>query len=66
MTPILSWDLSSGIFLSDSSVIHFSENDAKRVENWVNEAVSQGAKILVGGKREGPIYGIKKLVFAHR
>ncbi|KAA0256852.1 aldehyde dehydrogenase family protein [Deferribacter autotrophicus] len=30
--------------------------EAERVEQWVNEAVSQGAKILVGGKRKGSIY----------
>ncbi|MGA1863012.1 aldehyde dehydrogenase family protein [Deferribacter thermophilus] len=30
--------------------------EAERVEQWVNEAVSQGAKILIGGKREGSIY----------
>jgi acyl-CoA reductase-like NAD-dependent aldehyde dehydrogenase len=33
-----------------------SLNDAKRVEEWVNEAVSEGAKVLTGGKREGTIY----------
>ena len=27
--------------------------NAERVENWVNEAVAAGAKILAGGKREG-------------
>jgi acyl-CoA reductase-like NAD-dependent aldehyde dehydrogenase len=29
------------------------ENAAKRVESWVNEAVSSGAKVLTGGKRHG-------------
>lgn len=29
------------------------ENEAERVEAWVNEAVAQGAKVLTGGKREG-------------
>jgi len=29
------------------------DNEAERVENWVNEAVLQGARILTGGKREG-------------
>jgi len=33
-----------------------SENDAKRVENWVNEAVQQGATIITGGKRNGSFY----------
>jgi acyl-CoA reductase-like NAD-dependent aldehyde dehydrogenase len=29
------------------------EKEAKRAETWITEAVAQGAKILVGGKREG-------------
>lgn len=29
------------------------EENAQRVEQWVNDAVKQGAKILLGGKREG-------------
>jgi len=33
-----------------------SEQEAKRVENWVNEAVQGGAKIVVGGKRDGSFY----------
>ncbi len=33
-----------------------SESAAKRVEDWVNEAVAKGAKILCGGKREGNFY----------
>ena len=28
------------------------ESEAKRAEEWINEAVGQGAKLLVGGKRE--------------
>jgi len=32
------------------------ENNARRVEGWVNEAVEEGAKILCGGKREGSFY----------
>lgn len=32
------------------------EENALRVEAWVNEAVDQGAKILCGGKRDGTIY----------
>lgn len=32
------------------------EENALRVEAWVNEAVEQGAKILCGGKRDGTIY----------
>ncbi len=37
---------------TDISVM-IDEENAKRVENWVNEAVNQGAKILTGGKRHG-------------
>lgn len=33
-----------------------SEGDAQRIEQWVNEAVSGGAKILCGGKRSGSFY----------
>jgi acyl-CoA reductase-like NAD-dependent aldehyde dehydrogenase len=29
------------------------EDNAERVEEWINEAVSMGAKLLVGGKRNG-------------
>lgn len=32
------------------------ESDAKRVEEWVNEAVAGGAKLVAGGKREGTCY----------
>ncbi|HEY3426041.1 MAG TPA: aldehyde dehydrogenase family protein [Negativicutes bacterium] len=30
-----------------------SQQEAKRTEEWVNEAVAQGARILTGGKRHG-------------
>jgi len=33
-----------------------SEGDAKRIEDWVNKAVSKGAKVLCGGKRDGVFY----------
>ncbi|MCX8056095.1 MAG: aldehyde dehydrogenase family protein [Ignavibacteria bacterium] len=33
-----------------------TENDAKRIEEWVNEAKQQGAKILIGGTRKGEFY----------
>jgi acyl-CoA reductase-like NAD-dependent aldehyde dehydrogenase len=33
-----------------------TENDAKRVESWVNEAVAGGAALLYGGKREGTMF----------
>lgn len=32
------------------------ENNAMRVENWVQEAIEEGAKILCGGKRSGTYY----------
>ncbi len=37
---------------TDISVL-IDEPNAIRVESWINEAVSRGAKILSGGKREG-------------
>jgi acyl-CoA reductase-like NAD-dependent aldehyde dehydrogenase len=33
-----------------------TEDDAKRVEQWVNDAVQEGGKLLCGGLREGSIY----------
>jgi len=33
-----------------------SENDAKRIELWVNEAVKGGGTVLIGGKRDGVYY----------
>jgi acyl-CoA reductase-like NAD-dependent aldehyde dehydrogenase len=33
-----------------------SEGDAKRIEQWVNEAVSGGARVLCGGRRNGAFY----------
>jgi acyl-CoA reductase-like NAD-dependent aldehyde dehydrogenase len=33
-----------------------SEDAAKRVESWVDEAVNAGARLLAGGKREGAAY----------
>jgi glyceraldehyde-3-phosphate dehydrogenase (NADP+) len=33
-----------------------SEDAAKRVEEWVDEAVAAGAQVLVGGKRDGATY----------
>jgi glyceraldehyde-3-phosphate dehydrogenase (NADP+) len=32
------------------------EQDAERVEQWINEAVSTGAKLVTGGRRKGAIY----------
>jgi len=33
-----------------------SENDARRIEQWVNEAAAAGARVLCGGKRDGVLY----------
>ncbi len=33
-----------------------NEREAKRVEEWVDDAVKQGGKILTGGKRNGNFY----------
>lgn len=33
-----------------------SETEAKRIEQWVNEALEGGAKILTGGRRNGTFY----------
>ncbi|MBU9721019.1 MULTISPECIES: aldehyde dehydrogenase family protein [Bacillaceae] len=33
-----------------------NETEATRVEEWVNEAVIRGAKLQIGGKREGAFY----------
>lgn len=40
---------------TDISVM-IDEPNAIRVEEWVNEAIKDGAKLLVGGKREGAYY----------
>lgn len=32
------------------------EENAKRVEAWINEGIKEGAKILIGGKRNGSYY----------
>ena len=33
-----------------------TEADARRVEEWVNEAVDAGAKVICGGRRDGVFY----------
>ena len=33
-----------------------TEGDARRIETWVGEAVAGGAKVLCGGKRDGPFF----------
>lgn len=42
-----------------------SQSDAERIEQWVNEAVSSGAKILCGGKRNGAFYDATILENVH-
>jgi glyceraldehyde-3-phosphate dehydrogenase (NADP+) len=32
------------------------ESDARRVSDWIDEAVGQGAKLVTGGKRNGSMY----------
>lgn len=39
---------------AETEISHMiDEENAKRVESWINESVEQGAKILLGGKRIG-------------
>lgn len=33
-----------------------TEGDARRIEEWVNEAVAAGARVLCGGRRDGAFY----------
>ncbi len=33
-----------------------TESEADRIEFWVNKAIENGAKLLIGGKREGSFY----------
>jgi len=33
-----------------------SEEEARRVEDWVNQAVEEGAQVLAGGTRQGSVY----------
>ncbi|MFW9854156.1 MAG: aldehyde dehydrogenase family protein [Candidatus Thorarchaeota archaeon] len=33
-----------------------NETEAKRIETWVNEAVEKGARILLGGHRDGALF----------
>jgi len=40
---------------TDFSVM-IDEENAKRVELWVNEAIEKGAELVCGGKREGSFY----------
>ncbi|MFO8236467.1 MAG: aldehyde dehydrogenase family protein [Bacteroidales bacterium] len=40
---------------TDISVL-IDQSEADRIEDWVNEAVNNGAKILTGGKKDGSFY----------
>src|SRR2546428_9336372 len=33
-----------------------TEDDARRIEEWVNEARQRGARVLCGGRREAALY----------
>jgi len=50
--------LTSGDPLDEETFIGpiISEDDAKRIESWVDDAVRQGAKLLCGGTRSGSMY----------
>jgi len=42
------------------------EDNAKRVEAWVDEAIKAGAKVLLGGKRKGTFYPATVLTETNR
>ena len=42
------------------------ENNAKRIESWVDEAIAAGAKCLLGGKRAGAYYPPTILTNTHK
>lgn len=46
--------------------VMIDEENAKRVEQWVNEAVQSGAEILCGGKRNGTFYPATVLTNTNR
>lgn len=50
--------LTTGNQLEESTKIGpmVRETDATRVEEWVNDAIGQGARLVCGGQREGAIY----------
>ncbi len=41
------------------------EREAVRIEGWVREAVEGGARVLTGGRREGPVYWPTVLAGVH-
>jgi acyl-CoA reductase-like NAD-dependent aldehyde dehydrogenase len=51
-------ELKAGDPLSEDTFLGplITVGDAKRIEQWVNEAVAAGARVLCGGKRNGPFY----------
>lgn len=51
----LTLQLKKGDPLNESTDISnmIDEANAKRVEDWINEAIEQGAKLICGGKRNG-------------
>lgn len=51
-------ELSVGNKMSETTDVGpmITEKEAKRVESWVQEALSQGAKVQLGGVREGAFY----------
>ncbi|KAL3684665.1 hypothetical protein R1sor_002687 [Riccia sorocarpa] len=42
-----------------------AESEAKRIENWVKEAVNCGARVLLGGKRDGAFFDATILENVH-
>ncbi|MCH9655191.1 MAG: aldehyde dehydrogenase family protein [Planctomycetes bacterium] len=50
--------LTTGDQLNDSTKVGpmVRESDATRVEQWVDEAIDQGARLVCGGQRQGAIY----------
>lgn len=50
--------LTTGDQLAESTKIGpmVRESDATRVEQWVDEAIDQGARLVCGGQRQGAIY----------
>ena len=39
-----------------------SEKEATRLEEWIDEAVSGGAEVLCGGKRDGSFFCDRRVV----
>ncbi|WP_298863465.1 aldehyde dehydrogenase family protein [uncultured Gimesia sp.] len=50
--------LTTGDQLNESTKVGpmVRESDATRVEQWVNEAIDQGARLVCGGQRKGALY----------